>query len=985
MLKQPGILLPLIFTVLLGGCFDDDEPTATAPSEPIPAERTYVVFSPATSELPIPNDLMFSAEPLADGTMRVDTSDDPDNPVLIGIDSLDGNSVTAPFDIKFSGPLDDAQNLDANSFAAVNGSVIPNPNQNVFLLPLSYPGGDGLLQAKVNNLSVEVPTFAEAAAYQSAVATGNTQLLATLATPKIRVELLSQDGDFNNVIRITPLEPLLPETKYLVLLTNISDWSGNSVYPSLAYQYIRDPESNLGDIGLDGLRPAIQGWEQLAAGYFGFKRAVYEAASLPLSVPTQDDVIFSLTFTTGGTDRILKSIAAPETFFERSLTTKYKQSAISSLVSGFYNVSGDNTGFDNATDVAINTTINILLTAPSINNTANPLYNSNIAAAVNAGASYTSIAADPTAAHIMQRAAAEAAFNVHNSGSAEQGDMAPYVDIATEAAGTVAALAQGASAPPSAIFPIPSARESSFYRRDLAGEINAALVAPALVYQGQIKLPIYQAMPTQNNGSAVVSSRWQADKDTLGYLLDIAQGNEMETTPPSSMVTYRYPFPTKQADVNVPLLATLPEPTTLANFGITKPAEGWPVVIFMHGITSDRSSSLPMANALSFACVRSDLSGPSGAPCFATVAIDQPLHGIDAAGATVPGMYSVSAPDTVFNPNMPGVPAEDLTERHYNYTADATNTPVLMDYTNGIGESGSLYINLSNFANSRDTLRQGVLDLLNLNASLATMDVDGDGEANDLDTSKVYFIGHSLGGIDGLTFVAINNLSSTQNSPFNNLPKIQAASAMFPGGSVTRLLTNSPTLAPRILQGLANASDELAQGRSGLESYLNVFQGLLDSTDPINFTPLLRREVSDTGVLFSEIIGNGTPNLPPDQVIPNAADSIWGAEYGPLLMILENGFAIDGFPAPLAGSEPLIAQLQATKTAEAEGSSDPAVLVSRYIEGSHTTPVVAGNTDIDPLTSGAVFSELLHQTVTFFSLNGVVPGSIVDNEAVLED
>lgn len=983
MLKHTKLLGFLLALTSLGGCFDDDD-SSTPANEPIPAEKTYVVFSPATRELPTPNDLMFSAEPLSDGTMYAGSN--PSNPVITGIDFMDGNSVLAPFDIKFSDPLDDSQPLDARNFIETNGSVVPNPNQNIFLLPLTYPGGDPLRQATVNNMAVEVPSFAEAATYQLAAATGQTAILQRLAAPKVRAELLSLDGDFNNVIRITPLEPLQSETRYLVVITGIDDWSGNKVFPSIAYDYIKNPESNLGDLGLDNLRSAIQGWERLANGYFSFKNRVYAAAGLPVSAPGAEDIIFTLTFTTGGTDSVIKSMAAPETFFAKSLTTRYRQDAISKLVSGIYNLSGDPATLTTPSDVAINSTLHTLLTAPVLENSApNPLYSAEIAAAVAAGAPYATIASDATAAHIMQRAAAEAAVFVHDSGNAELGDQAPYVSIAAEATGTVAALAQGAQADPASIFPIPAPRASSFYRVDAASTINPALAAPALVYQGQITLPVYQTPPITGSGNNILSSHWLADANTIGALLDIAAGNEMGTTPPSDKVTYRFPFPSKQAEVTVPLIATMPEAGTLANFGIEKPAAGWPVIIFQHGITSDRSTSLPMADALAFACVRRDLSGPSGAPCFATIAIDQPLHGIPASGSRVPGLTSVSAPDPGFSANLPSAPSESLTERHYNFTASEANLPVPMDYTNGLGTSGSLFVNLANFANTRDSLRQAVLDLLNLNASLATMDVDGDGSANDLDTSEVYFIGHSLGAIDGLTFVALNNDSDVQASPFSNLPSVHAASAMFAGGGFTRLLTNSPTFAPRILPGLADASDDLQQGKSGLETYLSVFQGLLDTADPLNYASYLSADRGNTGILFSEIVGDGTPAHPSDQVIPNAADPIWGAENGPLLMILTNGFAIDGFPAPLSGSEPLIAHYGATKTAEATASELPAVLVTRYTEGSHVTPVAGGNLEADPLASEAVFFELIQQTATFFALKGVVPGSIVDNDAVVEN
>jgi len=971
------LYIAALTTLALVGCdLDDDNRN---PEEQIPATRTHVIFSPGTQEFPLPNDLLFGLEPDQDGTLYA--SAEPGNPVVTGIDYMDGNSLVAPIDIMFTAPLDETQNLDARSFVVIEGNILPNPNQNVFLLPLSYPGGDPLQPASTNGVDVEVPTFSEAASYQMAASSGDVATLSELASPTVRAELIGLDGVNNNTLRITPLKPLHAETKYLVVITNLRDYAGKPVYRSIAYDYIRDPASNFSEnLPFAPVRDAIQGWTQLAGGYFSFKQQVFEAASLPVSTPEADDIILSFSFTTGGAEAVLKSIAAPETFVEKSLRTHYKQDAIEKLVSGSYSLNGDTSNLSDPTDIAINLTLTQLLTAPTLpDDSPNPLYQEQLALAISAGADYSSLAEDPAAAHLLQMAATTAAIRVHDSGSAEQGDQAPYVDIATEAYGMLAPFASGAT-PLSERFPVPDNRMSSFYRVDLASELNPALAAPALVYQGQINLPLYQQPPTAVDGSNIVNATWQADQ-TIGGLFDLALGNPEGTTPPSDKITYRFPFPKKQAMQPIPLLAVLPEPSTLASFGLSKPENGWPVIIFQHGIGADRSTILPMADALAFACVKADLSGPSGAPCFASVGIDSPVHGITPSGSAVPGLFSVGDPDQTITPNLPGEPDSELRERHYDFTADAAGQPVPMSYASDQGVSGSLLINLQNFANNRDHRRQIVLDLLNLNASLEAMDIDGDGEANDLDTSRVYLIGHSLGAIDALNFVAINNLPEVLASPFSDLPRIQAVSTMFPGGAIPRLLTNSPRFAGPILGGLAASSDELVQGRSGLEVYLSVFQGLMDSADPVVLSPLLL-EQDDTAVLISEIAGS--PGKPSDQAIPNAADTLWGENNGPLRAVTPSGLAIDGFPAPLVGTEPLIAGLHAEKAAEVDGSASTTAIVSRYTEGSHTTPVVAGNTTIDPLTSEAVFTEILQQTIAFFAVNGAVNGSIVSNPAVIE-
>jgi pimeloyl-ACP methyl ester carboxylesterase len=979
---------------MLAACSGDDNDDEDDQGV-LPVDQTYVVFNPAFSQLPIPNDLLFAGEAAADGTMcangdnRDETACEPsDNPVIEGLNTLDGASLLSPFDVMFTASLNPNTPLDARNFVVAGSSVIPNPDQNIFLLPLRFPSGDSLLQAEADVTgdgqpeSVEVPTFAEAITYQGAVATSDVATLMSLASPAARAELISLDGGVDNVIRITPLEPLMPKTKYLIVITGpISDSAGNPVLPSPSYTGIRDPDSNLAGVnpGLIPLRPAIQSWESLAMGYFGFQDSVFAAAGVSGSAPSYDDILMTLTFTTTAAEDTLMAVAAPETFFEASLRDGYKKAAIEKLVLGTYNISGDNSGLTSATDIAINSTIAFLLASPTLPDTSpNPLYNASIAGAIGQGASYASVSQDASAAFIMQSAAAQAAITVHDNPDAADG-----FTLAQEAMGAVMAVAAVDDLFTN-VFPVPAPRAARFFRVDPASAINPALAAPALVYQGQITLPVYQA-PPGDSGLEVVTSKWEAST-YIGSRIDTVQGNDAGSTPRSEMVTYRYPFPEKQGETTVPLLAVMPDETTLAAFGIARPENGWPVIIFQHGITTDRSGILPMADALAFACVAPDLSGPSGAPCFASVAIDQPLHGVVPGGSIVPGLSSVTDPDVAIVANLPVGdpvgPSNNITERHYDFSANASLQPIPMDYAADFGDSGSLFINLLNFANTRDTLRQLSVDLLNVNATLEVLDVNGDGLANELDTDRVYFIGHSLGGINGAPFVAVNNSDAVQNSPFSSQPYVRAMTLMKSGGGVARLLTNSRSRAAQILMGLAGASDELVQGRSGLESYLNVFQGVVDPADPMSYAHMLADANSETGVLLTSVIGDGTDAHPSDHVIPNAADERWGT--GPLIMDV-NGFMINGFGAPLAGTEPLVAEFGAVKSADASSDGDAAVLVTRFTEGSHGTPIVAGNQEVDPFTSGAVFMEMIREITTFFALNGDVDGSLVVDPSVVED
>src|SRR3546814_11997302 len=68
-------------------------------------------------------------------------------------------------------------------------------------------------------------------------------------------------------------------------------------------------------------------------------------------------------------------------------------------------------------------------------------------------------------------------------------------------------------------------------------------------------------------------------------------------------------MPKEQSEQTIPVLVTIPN----ANSGKTMPADGWPVVIFQHGITGNRTQMIAIAPALA-------------AAGFATVAIHLPLH-----------------------------------------------------------------------------------------------------------------------------------------------------------------------------------------------------------------------------------------------------------------------------------------------------------------------------------------------------------------------
>jgi dienelactone hydrolase len=300
----------------------------------------------------------------------------------------------------------------------------------------------------------------------------------------------------------------------------------------------------------------------------------------------------------------------------------------------------------------------------------------------------------------------------------------------------------------------------------------------ANIYAGSLTLPYYLTNGTTPTDP--LSKFWQGAGDS-----NLTQFNTTAI---------------KTSDETIPLLLSIPKTGSAP----------WPVVIFQHGITSDRTAMLAIADALASAG-------------FAAVAIDMPLHGLAPTHLLYSGIERTF--DLDFSNNTTGAPFPDG-------TADS---------------SGTHYINLRNLAVTRDNVRQSAADLFALFDSLSTMNYDGGGA--DFDTAKVYFIGHSLGAMVGTPFLALE-------------PGVKDAVLGMPGSGIAKLLDGSASFGPVIAAGLADAG--VIKGSADYESFMGAAQTLMDSGDPANYAS---GAASGRGLLLFEVIGDGGSNLP-DQVIP---------------------------------------------------------------------------------------------------------------------
>ena len=338
---------------------------------------------------------------------------------------------------------------------------------------------------------------------------------------------------------------------------------------------------------------------------------------------------------------------------------------------------------------------------------------------------------------------------------------------------------------------------------------NVGLAGLADLYIGVITLPYYLGVPSAGNPVAPLSDFWQAEPGA--YIPEAVDLAPFPLDPDSTNVTIANPFPVKTSDQTVPLLLTVPN----ANSRMEKPAAGWPVVIFGHGLGGNRTNLLGVADTLA-------------SVGYAVIGIDTPLHGI-----------TPQEENPFYVENTPW--ADMANERTFNvdYIDNATGAPG----PDGIVDpSGTHYNNLVSLLTSRDNGRQAQADLSILAVSLPFLDFDGDG-LPDLDASTTKYAGISMGGIHGTAFTAIE-------------PYVTSAFLSVPAGGLARALEASPAFGPTIRQGLAALG--VLPGTTDYEFFFTIAQSVLDSMDPINWGEEAARLKN---VVLHEVIG--------DTVLPN--------------------------------------------------------------------------------------------------------------------
>jgi hypothetical protein len=298
-----------------------------------------------------------------------------------------------------------------------------------------------------------------------------------------------------------------------------------------------------------------------------------------------------------------------------------------------------------------------------------------------------------------------------------------------------------------------------------------------------------------------------------------------------------------------PSAAALPDPVSVEQVHFhalmpraAKPAGGYPVVIYGHGLSDSRFGG-PSA-----------LSPAFGSQGMATIAISAMGHGYGPASHV-----QIRDAGTRIDVAAPG--------RGVDLNGDGR-----IGGSEGCGAISSSPIGF------RDCLRQTTVDLLQLVRLIKSgLDIDGDGTP-DFDGSKIYYAGQSLGAMYGTMFLAVE-------------PDVKRAVLNAGGGSVVDISRWSPVLKPVMelnfflrrpsLLNNGNGFDEsyvlrnqpakvvTTPGAIDIQNTIETLEWLQAEGDPASYAVHLKtsplKGVSQKSILWQFPIG--------DQSIPNNTQS----------------------------------------------------------------------------------------------------------------
>lgn len=320
------------------------------------------------------------------------------------------------------------------------------------------------------------------------------------------------------------------------------------------------------------------------------------------------------------------------------------------------------------------------------------------------------------------------------------------------------------------------------------------------------------------------------------------------------------------------------------------PVGGYPVVLFGHGLSGNRTTMLAIANSLATAG-------------FATVSIDVIFHGerntCTGAGSVLKAALGPNATDdyacaspganTMPDPvnNMcatTGASAGRCVKRSGTGTACVSDVQCITtnagycvagfcegaDFARNASKSPLInswnFLNLGNLFAARDNFRHFTLDLSQLIRVVKANGFTG----VTLDPTKIAYVGQSLGGFNGTLFSAVN--TDVKNVMLNVV-----------GSDQTSVLLTSPAFAPQRNGFLGQIAPlGLTPGTPQFDQLMTLVRTIFDRADPQNFAYTSVNANVPGRKVFVQSIQN-------DFVVPNSTTDTWlrAGQSGPAQAITE--------------------------------------------------------------------------------------------------
>ncbi len=310
--------------------------------------------------------------------------------------------------------------------------------------------------------------------------------------------------------------------------------------------------------------------------------------------------------------------------------------------------------------------------------------------------------------------------------------------------------------------------------------------------------------------------------------------------------------PEPVCDQTLPVLAVVPSTPA--------PAEGYPTVIFAHGLGRSKEDLLALAGTLASAG-------------FASVAIDAVAHGARAVQVSTDEASGCGGP-------APGTACETALAPT---CAPQCYAPILS----------------ANLGATRDNLRQTVLDQIALARALEGCAEEGACGTLRVDPARIGYVGQSLGALIGGVSVAVSGvpagvlnvggadwlqvLTDTSTLPI----RCPLVDALIRSGVIAGTLWNSGA------EPNATCVGERWKEEPGFVQFAAAARWLLDSVDGVNFARTLAAE-GGPSVLVAEVEG--------DSVVPNSATETFVGLLG-----------LEGAPAAIAAAVPPTATPEASR------------------------------------------------------------------------